>query len=161
MACRTIFTTRHPRKKGLELLSLYLLLVQLSPPPSLCQSTVYVWEGVAGGRWVQLETILCRTLALCIWPDSEPIKLLDHPKQKPRRAGGLRQINTCRKVPLQVNFFRWRQWLWCVHIKFISQCILIYIQEGCVKMEKFALDQLSFALHKTSSHALLAGKTVK
>jgi hypothetical protein len=31
---------------------------------------------------------------------SEPTKLLDHPKQKPRRGGGLRQINTCRKVPL-------------------------------------------------------------
>ena len=25
-----------------------------------------------------------------------------------RRGGGLRKINTCRKVPLQVNFFRWR-----------------------------------------------------
>jgi hypothetical protein len=33
-------------------------------------------------------------------------KLLNHPKLKPRRGGGLRQINTCRKVPLQVNFFR-------------------------------------------------------
>ncbi len=31
-------------------------------------------------------------------------KLLDHPKQKPRRGGGLRQIHTCRKVPLQVIF---------------------------------------------------------
>ncbi len=42
------------------------------------------------------------------WPASKPTKLLDHPKQKPRRGGGLRQINTCRKVPLQLNFFRWR-----------------------------------------------------
>jgi hypothetical protein len=25
------------------------------------------------------------------------------PIQKPRRGGGLRQINTCREVPLQVN----------------------------------------------------------
>jgi hypothetical protein len=25
--------------------------------------------------------------------------LLYHPKQKPRRGGSLRQINTCRKVP--------------------------------------------------------------
>jgi hypothetical protein len=40
-----------------------------------------------------------------IWPDSEPAKLLYHPKQKPRRGWGLRQINTCRKVPLQVNSF--------------------------------------------------------
>jgi hypothetical protein len=30
--------------------------------------------------------------------------LLYHPKQKPRRGGGLRQINTCRQVSLQVNF---------------------------------------------------------
>ncbi len=26
-----------------------------------------------------------------------------HPKQKPRTGGSLRQINTCRKVPLQGN----------------------------------------------------------
>ncbi len=42
------------------------------------------------------------SLHLCIWPDSEPTKLLENPK--PRRGGGLRQINTRRKVPLQVNF---------------------------------------------------------
>ncbi len=35
---------------------------------------------------------------------TEPTKLLHHPKQKPRTGGGLRQINTCRKVPLQVIF---------------------------------------------------------
>ncbi len=28
--------------------------------------------------------------------------------QKPRRGGGLRQINSCRKVLLQAHFFRWR-----------------------------------------------------
>ncbi len=38
------------------------------------------------------------------WPDYEPIKLLYHPKWKPRRGGGLRQINSCRQVHLQVNF---------------------------------------------------------
>jgi hypothetical protein len=31
------------------------------------------------------------------------IARLDHPKQKPRRGGGLRQINTCR-ISLQINF---------------------------------------------------------
>jgi hypothetical protein len=31
-------------------------------------------------------------------------KIASHPKQKPKRGGGLRQINTCRKVPLQVVF---------------------------------------------------------
>jgi hypothetical protein len=55
-----------------------------------------------------LETIFCRSFTLCFWPDSEPTKLLDHPKQKPSRGGGLRQINTCLKVPLQVNFLRWQ-----------------------------------------------------
>ncbi len=38
---------------------------------------------------------------------------------KPRRGGGLRQINTCRKVPLHVNFFRWRHFA-LVSIKLIS-----------------------------------------
>ncbi len=28
---------------------------------------------------------------------------IDHPKQTPRKGGGLRQINTCSKVPLQFN----------------------------------------------------------
>jgi hypothetical protein len=41
-----------------------------------------------------------RSYTLCTRPDSEPIKLLYHPKQKPRGGGGLRQINTCRQVPL-------------------------------------------------------------
>jgi hypothetical protein len=43
------------------------------------------------------------TLYLTIFRTS---KLLDHPKQKPRRGGGLRQINTFRKVHLQVKFFK-------------------------------------------------------
>jgi hypothetical protein len=34
----------------------------------------------------------------------QPSKLLYHPKQKPRRGGGLRKINTCRQIPLNVNF---------------------------------------------------------
>ncbi len=37
-------------------------------------------------------------------PDSEPTNLLYHPKQKPMRGGGLRQINNCGQIPLQVNF---------------------------------------------------------
>jgi hypothetical protein len=45
-------------------------------------------------------------LTLCFLPDLEPAKLLYRPKQKPKRVRGLRQINTCRKVPLQVNFVR-------------------------------------------------------
>ncbi len=80
-------------------------------PPSQCQSAVYkdsVWLGGGEGCWVLLETIFCRSLTLCIWPDSEPTKLLDHPKRKPKKGRGRRRINTCRKVPFQVNFYRWR-----------------------------------------------------
>jgi hypothetical protein len=33
-------------------------------------------------------------------------KIASPPKQKPRRGGGLRQINISRKFPLQVKFFR-------------------------------------------------------
>ncbi len=91
------------------------------PPPFLCQRAVqypilYTDSVWLGGGWGVLspETIFCRSFTLCIWPDSEPTKLLDHPKQKPRREGGLRQINTCRKVSLQVHFFRWR------HFAFVS-----------------------------------------
>jgi hypothetical protein len=52
-------------------------------------------------------SILCWSLTVYIWTDSEPTKLLDHAQQKPRRGGGLRQINTCcRKVSFKVNFFR-------------------------------------------------------
>ncbi len=31
-----------------------------------------------------LEIIFCMSFTLCIWPDSEPTKLLDHPKQNLR-----------------------------------------------------------------------------
>jgi hypothetical protein len=31
-------------------------------------------------------------------------KLPGHPRQKPRREGYLKQINSCRKVPFQVTF---------------------------------------------------------
>ncbi len=44
-----------------------------------------------------------RSYTLCILPDTEPKKFLP-PKQKPVRGEGLRQLNTCRPIPLQVNF---------------------------------------------------------
>ncbi len=98
-------------------------LVQLSPLP--CVKVKYVqtvcgceWGG--GGCCVLLETIFCRSLTLPIWPDSEPTKLLDHPKQI--SEGGLRQKDTCRKVRLQISFFRW-QYFALVSIQLISPCM--------------------------------------
>ncbi len=79
-------------------------------PPFLCQSTVHtdsVWLKRGGVCWVLLATIFCRSKTLC-WPEPEPTKMKDHPKEKPSRGGGLRQTKTCRKVSLRVNLFRWR-----------------------------------------------------
>ncbi len=39
-------------------------------------------------------------LKLCFWPDSEPTQLLYHPNKNLGGEGTLRQLNTCRKVPL-------------------------------------------------------------
>ncbi len=79
-------------------------------PPSLCQIIVYtdnMWLGGGGGFWVPLETVFFRSLTTCIWPYSEPTKLLlHHPKQKLSWGGAPGCWNTCRKVPLQVNFFK-------------------------------------------------------
>ncbi len=83
-----------------ELLPLYNLLSGSPAPPlpkvNVQYNTDSVWLVGGLGRWVVLETIFCRSLILCLWPDSEPTKLLYHPKQNPRRGGGLRQMNTCR-----------------------------------------------------------------
>ncbi len=100
-----------------ELLPLEPSLWFNSPPPSPFPVSKYsAWPGGRGGGVVEscLRPYFCRSLTLCIWPGSEPTKLLDHPKQKHRRGGGLRQINTCRKVPLHVNFFR------CRHFALVS-----------------------------------------
>jgi hypothetical protein len=38
------------------------------------------------------------------------------PKQKPRRGGGLRQINTCCQIPVQVNFSeKTTSRVWCLY----------------------------------------------
>ncbi len=51
-------------------------------------SHLHCVAGKGWGCWVLMETIFCRSLSLCIWPDSEPTKLLDHhAKQKTRRGG--------------------------------------------------------------------------
>jgi hypothetical protein len=54
-------------------------------------------SGGGEGYEVLLETIFCRSSTLCL-TRFRISKLLEHPKQKPRREGGLRQVNTCHKV---------------------------------------------------------------
>jgi hypothetical protein len=75
-------------------------------PPSHCQRTVL--QTVCG--WEVVGVLSCvgdhilqefNTLFLTRF---RATKLLDHPKQKPRRGGGLIQIITCRKVPLHISF---------------------------------------------------------
>ncbi len=82
-----------------ELLPLSPSLWCNSPGPLAlpCVKVQYM-AGRGWGCWVLFETIFCRSLTLSIWPDSDPSKLLYHPKSM--RRGSLRQINTCRKVPL-------------------------------------------------------------
>jgi hypothetical protein len=82
------------------------------PPPSLRQKyihvqTMYGWERV-GRWWVLLETIFCRSLTLCIWPDWEPTKLLDRSKQK---LGG-------ERAPAAKSFTG--QFFWCRHYALVS-----------------------------------------
>jgi hypothetical protein len=77
----------------------------LAPTPLACVKVQYIqtvcgWEGVEG---VQSCWRPYSGSVLYLTRDSEPTKLLDH-RKKPMRGGDLRQINICRKVPLQVNF---------------------------------------------------------
>ncbi len=82
---------------------------------------------VAGKGWEGVLSCVRDQSALCFWPESEPTKLLDHFKQKSRRGGGIRQINTCRKVPLQVNFFSWR------HFALLSISLIFLLLYGMLQ----------------------------
>jgi hypothetical protein len=62
-------------------------LVHFSPSESQSTYTDSVWLGVgAGGMLSPVGDHILQELTLCIWLDSEPAKLLDHPKQIPRRG---------------------------------------------------------------------------
>ncbi len=103
---------RIPRKKGLELLPLSPSLGStLHPPPltSLCQSTVYTDSVQLGGVGGALSRVGDHIPKECNTPyltRFRTYKIARPPQTKTQEGGGLRQINTCRKVPLQVNFFR-------------------------------------------------------
>jgi hypothetical protein len=84
------------------------LLTGSSPHPLPCENKyrVCIYTVCNGGGGSGCVESIHRSYTLCIWPDSEPTKSLYHPKQKLRRRGGLRQKNTCRQVPLQVDFLK-------------------------------------------------------
>jgi hypothetical protein len=72
-------------------------------PPCLCISTVYIqtmcgWEGGGGGDQILQEFNTPYLTRLRTYKIDRP------PQTKPWRGGGLRQINTCCKVSLQVIF---------------------------------------------------------
>ncbi len=94
--------------------SLWLNSTPPPPPLPVWISILYIRIpcviGGGGGYGILLETIFYRSFTHCIWPD--------HPKG----GWGVWQINTCRKVPLQVNFFRW----W--HFALPSMCLIFKCQ---------------------------------
>ncbi len=109
-------------------------LVHLPPVPPIPWvkvqyiRTVCGWGGGGGGG---------------VWPDSESTKLLDHPQQKPRRGGCLRQINTCRKVPIQVNLFRWRHfallYIGLIFLRYYSSDSIAFIASYCIVQRRIGL----------------------
>jgi hypothetical protein len=78
-----------------------------SPPKNrLYRQCVTGWGcGGDGLCWRPCICIFCRSLILCIWPDSEPTKLLDHPKQKPIEGRGPRTDKHLPQNPFTGKFF--------------------------------------------------------
>ncbi len=81
--------------------------------PPFPKSMYIIYRQCVAGMWCGVvELCLRQEFNTLFWPDSEPTKLLYHPKQKPRRGGGFRQINTCRKVPYRSIFLN-NEYLHC------------------------------------------------
>jgi hypothetical protein len=119
------------------------------PTPSPFPMSMYsMW-----GCWVLLEKIFCRSLILCIWLDSEPTKFLDHSKQKPRRGGGLTQINICREVPFQVTFFRWRHFTIDFYESYLSTVHPFFYMPMCIVWNESTIGVIIsiYFLHSFSS----------
>jgi hypothetical protein len=66
--------------------------------------TARSWLGIKCNFELGYVFIQCVTGGMGLCGQHIQELLLYHPKQKPRRGGGLRQINTCRQVPLLVIF---------------------------------------------------------
>jgi hypothetical protein len=72
-----------------------------------------VCKGGGEGKGSGCVESIYRIYTLCIWPDSEPTKFLYHPKPKPRRGGGLRQIRTPA-----AKYFYWSIFKKSLHLGF-------------------------------------------
>jgi hypothetical protein len=85
-------------------------LLSGSPPTPLPKIKVlYVTGRGGGGGGVEfvLETIFCRSFTTLFLTSFRTYKIATPPQTKKEGKGGdLRQINTCRKVFLRVNFSR-------------------------------------------------------
>jgi hypothetical protein len=79
-------------------------LVHLPPPFPVWISTGHVFNCTvchSSGRGSGCVESIFRSYTLCIWPDSEPTKLLYRPKKNLGGEGASdRYINSCRQVPL-------------------------------------------------------------
>jgi hypothetical protein len=86
--------------------SLTFSLVHI-PHPSLCQSTVYkdnVWLGGRRGVLSCVGDHILQELNTLYLTRFRTYKIARPPQKNQGGEVGLRQINTCRKVPLLVNF---------------------------------------------------------
>ncbi len=85
-----------------------LLYGSPTPPPSLRQipyiQTVSGWEGK--GMLSPVGDHILQEFNTLYLTRFRTTKLLDHPKQNPRRRGGLRQINTMPPSPFTGQFLR-------------------------------------------------------
>jgi hypothetical protein len=104
-------------------------LVQLPPHPPFPVSKYNIYRQCVVWRWCSEGVESCRdhilqefyTLYLTRFRTNKIARL--HPKQKTRRGGGLRQINTCCKFPIQVNFLDDDiiQWAWKVYAAVVEK----------------------------------------
>ncbi len=98
-------------------------LVQLSPLPlTRCQQCSIYRQFVAGRGWGLLSPVganILQEFNTLYLTRFRTYKIARPPITKTWRGGGLRQVTTCRKVSLQVNFFRWRHFA-LVSVKLIS-----------------------------------------
>jgi hypothetical protein len=115
-----VFTGVH----RLEIQSIMLVFSdQLSSSPLSCSpplphpkvkvqyiQTVCVWEGVGGCSVVLCWRPHLQELNTLYLTRFRTYKIALPPQTKTWTGGGLRQINTCHKVPWQVNFFKNETW---------------------------------------------------